>query len=85
MSLDMMNTDKGKLRRVGKPLRRGNPHKKCAHKTGSVGHGNGIYVRKLHLCLFQSLGNDLIDPLGMISGGDFRNDSAVQGMEWDLC
>ena len=79
-----MNADQRKSRRIGDRLRLRNPHQKCSHQAGTVGHADRIQILQRDACLIQRRLHHLIDLFNMLPGRDFRHYAPVQRMKGDL-
>ena len=55
-----------------------------ADQAGRVGDGDGVDVVPGAISVRQSFFDDRVNNLQMAAGGDFRDDSAVFGMDVDL-
>ena len=53
-----------------------NSHQKCPDETRAVRNADEINVIKAHLCIFQRLRENTVDVFQMVSGCDFRHNSA---------
>ena len=84
VALDVVDRDERLARRVRQRLRRGDADEQRAHQARAVGYGDGVHVRKGHVCLFEALVHDRVHALHMLAGGDLRHHAAVHRVQRNL-
>ena len=77
MSFDMMDADQGNPGPEAQGLGRGHADQQRAYQAGAIGDRDGIHFAQCLPCLRKGFADDLVDPLRMLSGGDFGHDASV--------